>query len=59
MAQQLTPTEVSLLSLLELVFGVAWAWLGTSESPTAAVLTGGALVLGALVLNEAWAKAEG
>lgn len=58
-AQQLTPTEVSLLSLLELVFGVAWAWLGTSESPTAAVLTGGALVLGALVLNEAWAKAEG
>ncbi len=57
-AQQLTPTEVSLLSLLEVVFGVAWAWVGTSESPTVAVLTGGALVLGALVLNEAWAKTE-
>lgn len=58
-AQRLTPTEVSLLSLLEVVFGVAWAWAGTAESPSAPVLAGGALVLGALVLNEALAKAEG
>jgi drug/metabolite transporter (DMT)-like permease len=35
------------------VFGVAWVWLGTSEAPTPAVLGGGALVLGALVFNEA------
>jgi drug/metabolite transporter (DMT)-like permease len=47
--------EASLLGLLEIVFGVAWTWLGTSESPTPAVLGGGALVLGALVANEALA----
>lgn len=58
-AQRLSPTEVSLLSLLEVVFGVAWAWVGTHESPSTAVLIGGAMVLGALVVNEAWAKAEG
>lgn len=45
--------EASLLGLLEIVFGVAWTWLGTTESPTPAVLGGGALVLGALVANEA------
>jgi drug/metabolite transporter (DMT)-like permease len=58
-AQRLSPTEVSLLSLLEVVFGVAWAWWGTDEAPSASVLAGGALVLGALVVNEAWPKAQG
>lgn len=57
-ARQLSPTEVSLLSLLEVIFGVAWAWLGTAESPQPAVLTGGALVLGALVVNELWGRVE-
>lgn len=52
-AQALSAPEVSLLALLEVVFGVAWVWLGTSETPTPAVLGGGALVLGALVFNEA------
>jgi len=52
-AQVLSAPEVSLLALLEVVFGVAWVWLGTSETPTLAVLGGGALVLGALVFNEA------
>jgi drug/metabolite transporter (DMT)-like permease len=52
-AQVLSAPEVSLLALLEVVFGVAWVWLGTSETPSAAVLGGGALVLGALVFNEA------
>jgi drug/metabolite transporter (DMT)-like permease len=45
--------EASLLGLLEILFGVAWTWLGTSEQPTAAVVGGGALVLGALAVNEA------
>ena len=45
--------EASLLGLLEILFGVAWAWLGTSEQPTAAVVGGGALVLIALAGNEA------
>lgn len=44
--------EISLLALLEVVFGVLWAWLGAGEAPSLAVLGGGALVLGALVTNE-------
>lgn len=50
--------EASLLGLLEILFGVLWTWLGSSESPTPAVLGGGALVLGALAANEAWALRE-
>jgi drug/metabolite transporter (DMT)-like permease len=47
---------VSLLALLEIVFGIALAWWGANEAPQPSVLLGGALVLGALVLNEflAW-----
>jgi drug/metabolite transporter (DMT)-like permease len=45
--------EVSLLALLEVVFGVAWAWLGAGESPSGAVLGGGLLVLAALAANAA------
>jgi drug/metabolite transporter (DMT)-like permease len=44
--------EISLLALLEVVFGVMWAWLGAGEAPSLPVLGGGALVLGALVFNE-------
>jgi drug/metabolite transporter (DMT)-like permease len=44
--------EASLLGLLEILFGVAWTWLGSSESPTPAVMGGGALVLCALAGNE-------
>jgi drug/metabolite transporter (DMT)-like permease len=44
--------EMSLLALLEVVFGVLWAWLGAGEAPSLPVLGGGALVLGALVFNE-------
>lgn len=47
--------EASLLGLLKILFGVAWTWLGTTESPTPAVLGGGGLVLAALVANEAMA----
>ena len=53
-SQVLSAPETSLLALLEVVFGVAWAWLGAGEAPTTAVLGGGALVLGAMVLNEAF-----
>ena len=44
--------EIALLALLEVVFGVAWAWLGAGEAPGHAALTGGTLVLAALVGNE-------
>ncbi len=57
-AQVLKAPEVSLLALLEVPFGIALAWLGANEAPDAAVLSGGALVIGALAVNEvlAWSK---
>ena len=51
-ARVLKAPEVSLLALLEIVFGILLAWLGAHEAPQASVLLGGTLVLGALVLNE-------
>jgi drug/metabolite transporter (DMT)-like permease len=51
-ARTLPAPEISLLALLEVIFGVAWAWLGANEAPTVAVLGGGALVLAALAANE-------
>ncbi|AVO43285.1 MAG: DMT family transporter [Simplicispira suum] len=48
--------EMALLGLLEVIFGILLAWWGAGERPGPAVLTGGALVIGALVFNEwlAW-----
>ena len=54
-ARTLPAPEISLLALLEVIFGVAWAWLGANEAPTVAVLGGGALVLAALAGNEFFA----
>jgi drug/metabolite transporter (DMT)-like permease len=51
-ARVLAAPEVALLDLLEVVFGVLWAWLGAGESPSIPVLGGGCLVLGALIANE-------
>lgn len=51
-ARALSAPEVSLLALLEVVFGPVWAWLGAGEAPSGATLSGGAMVLGALLLNE-------
>jgi drug/metabolite transporter (DMT)-like permease len=54
-ARVLSAPEISLLALLEVLFGVAWVWLGAGEAPSAAVIGGGALVLLALAGNEALA----
>jgi drug/metabolite transporter (DMT)-like permease len=51
-AQVLKAPEISLLQLLEVIFGILLAWWGAHEAPGQAVLTGGALVIGALVANE-------
>jgi len=48
----LPPPEIALLSLLEVLLGVLWAWLLIGEQPGAAALYGGGIVLAALVLNE-------
>jgi drug/metabolite transporter (DMT)-like permease len=53
-ARYLSAPEAALLSLLEIVFGVTWTWLA-GEAPSSDVLVGGALVIGALVANEALA----
>jgi len=51
-ARVLKAPEVSLLGLLEVIFGILLAWVGANEVPGPNVLAGGALVIGALVTNE-------
>jgi drug/metabolite transporter (DMT)-like permease len=51
-ARVLKAPEIALLALLEVIFGILLAWVGADEAPTQAVLAGGALVIGALVMNE-------
>jgi drug/metabolite transporter (DMT)-like permease len=51
-ARVLKAPEIALLALLEVIFGIVLAWWGAGEAPTATVLVGGALVIGALLLNE-------
>ena len=51
-AQVLPSHEVALLALLEVLFGIAWAWWGAGEEPGLNVLVGGGLVLCALAWNE-------
>jgi drug/metabolite transporter (DMT)-like permease len=51
-ARVLKAPEIALLALLEVIFGILLAWLGADETPSATVLGGGALVIGALVANE-------
>jgi drug/metabolite transporter (DMT)-like permease len=51
-ARVLKAPEIALLALLEVIFGILLAWVGADEAPTQTVLAGGALVIGALVMNE-------
>ena len=51
-SRNLSAPEISLLALLEVVLGPLWAWLGAGEVPATATVSGGLLVLGALVVNE-------
>ena len=52
LSRVLPAPEISLLALLEVIFGVAWAWLWAGEVPQDSVLSGGALVMAALIANE-------
>ena len=60
-SQVLKPHEVALLALLEVLFGISWAWWGAGEAPAEAVLVGGSLVLLALAGNEyaSWRQRNG
>ena len=50
--------EISLIGLLEVIFGVLLVWLGAGEAPGSTALAGGALVIGALLVNEGLALRE-
>lgn len=43
--------EVALITLLEIVLGPLWVWAFLAEQPAAATLVGGAIVLGAVLLQ--------
>jgi drug/metabolite transporter (DMT)-like permease len=43
--------EVALITLLEIVLGPLWVWAFLSERPSTATLVGGAIVLGAVILE--------
>jgi drug/metabolite transporter (DMT)-like permease len=43
--------EVALITLLEIVLGPIWVWAVLSERPSTATIAGGAIVLGALLLE--------
>jgi len=50
-ARLIPAAESSLIGMLETVLGPLWVWLVLSERPATATLTGGALILAALVAN--------
>jgi drug/metabolite transporter (DMT)-like permease len=54
-AKVLKAAEVSLLALLEVIFGIALAWYGAHEEPSPRVLMGGTIVICALLINELFA----
>jgi drug/metabolite transporter (DMT)-like permease len=48
----LASAEIGLLSILEIVFGTLSVWVVIGERPSQTALIGGAMVVGALVVNE-------
>jgi drug/metabolite transporter (DMT)-like permease len=51
---KLPATEVSLLQVLEIIFGTTWAWLWGRETPSSATLIGGSIVVFVLVVHAIW-----
>lgn len=49
--RHLRAAEMGLLALVETILAPLWVWLGVGEAPGSAALTGGALIVGALVVN--------
>jgi drug/metabolite transporter (DMT)-like permease len=54
-SRYLSATELGLLALLEPILGPLWVWALLGEQPGRAALTGGAIVLAAVIANEAFA----
>jgi len=52
-SKHLTATELGLLALLEPILGPLWVWALLGEHPGATTLVGGAVVLGAVIADQA------
>ena len=58
-SRHLTATELGLLALLEPILGPIWVWALLGEHPGTLALVGGAIVLGAVIANEAYGAWRG
>ena len=50
---------MALITLLEVVLGPLWVWLALSERPSTATLVGGAVVVGAVVVQAGGGEVAG
>jgi drug/metabolite transporter (DMT)-like permease len=50
-ARLIPAAQVGLITLLEVVLGPIWVWIAVSERPDTATLVGGAIVIGAIVMQ--------
>ena len=58
-SRDLSATELGLLALLEPILGPVWVWVLMGENPGTATVAGGAIVMGAVLSNEAFAAWRG
>lgn len=58
-SRHLTATQLGLLALLEPILGPIWVWVLLGENPGHLALAGGAVVLSAVIANEAYAAWRG
>lgn len=57
-ARLIPAPEVALITLLEIVLGPLWVWIVLSEQPAVATLIGGAIVLGAVAIQDRTSEAK-
>lgn len=55
-ARHLPAPQITLIMLLELVFAPLWVWIGVGEIPARLTLTGGAVVVAAVLLQTLWRR---
>jgi drug/metabolite transporter (DMT)-like permease len=58
-ARLIPAAEVALITLLEVVLGPLWVWIALSERPSTTTLVGGAVVIGAVVLQASGGDPDG
>lgn len=51
-SQSLPPAEIALITLLEVLLGPLWVWIGVGETPSRYTIVGGAIIMLCLVLHE-------